>query len=524
MSLLLLLALLPFLLLCFYNQPYLDDYIFAVVFREHGVWDTQAFMYQYWNGRYIASFLLTVCNPLSYGWQSGIWLANLTIISLTLAALWGSIRSLTGRVFTTWQVFMLTVGLFLVFVAVIPDIQSALYWFSSQATHHIASLLLLVIPVLVVRAHRATYATTRRLWWAAAAGATLFVGGSSELVVTLLGWLFIVAGAVSLKRREHRNLRVWLGLLLLLTIAVLIDSMAPSYMNRLNQNSNDVAASLPAKFLAFWNPAWLMKALQLLLWQPTTLLLLVVPLLLQPWATRLAKARPAGFRLPLGYSAVALLAGVFWGAFLMQIEIATQYIVARCANVLLWWMLLGWLAACWAALPASPTTGNTTPLQTIRHISLLLLCVVVAAPIWRAWRELLVEAPTWSQQMEQRYTALRRIAHQAPHTNVEFPPIRHVVPRYVLIRGYDILPVYNTPYNRYMSSYFGVDSVRVDPTEPNAAFLSSMFRQFTNPPSRPRPRSVSDPDLGLYGWVDNSLGINHWCPVHNKAKLRACRR
>ncbi|MBC6611012.1 hypothetical protein H8B15_08760 [Hymenobacter sp. BT507] len=53
---------------------------------------------------------------------------------------------------------------------------------------------------------------------------------------------------------------------------------------------------------------------------------------------------------------------------------------------------------------------------------------------------------------------------------MQFPPIRHVVPRYVLIRGYDILPVYNSPYNRDMARYFGVDSVRVDPTARGAAF------------------------------------------------------
>ncbi|MGI4737939.1 MAG: hypothetical protein ACRYG7_22450 [Janthinobacterium lividum] len=82
----------------------------------------------------------------------------------------------------------------------------------------------------------------------------------------------------------------------------------------------------------------------------------------------------------------------------------------------------------------------------------------------------LVEAPAWHQQCQRRYALLERVAQQHPHTNVQLAPIYHVVPRYVLVRGYDIATIFNKPYNRDLARYFGVDSVRVDPYARGAAF------------------------------------------------------
>ncbi|OUJ68671.1 DUF6056 family protein [Hymenobacter crusticola] len=464
----LLLALVPFLLLCFYNQPYLDDYAYANAFRAHGLWGAQVFLYHHWNGRFVASLLLTSLNPLSYGWPSGIGVSNLGIVLLTLLALWCSLRSLLQHAISQLTTALLTTGLFLLFVAIIPDIHSALYWFSSQATHHLASLMLLLLPVVVARAHQEKRPTVRAYWFGLAACSIVFVSGSSELVTVLLGWLLAVACGISLVRGEYKHAGRWASLLVLLVGTALFDVLAPSNLNRLHRETASVG-SAASKLLQFWQPLWLIKALQLLLWQPSTLLILVVPLVLQPLAPHVVAVRPLGFRLPLLFSGMVLLGGVFLGAFLMQLEIATPSIVARCANVLLWWLLLGWPAACWAALPAEPVLSISSS-RTARQVSAGLLCLLLGPPVVRAWCELLVEAPAWNRQSHQRYSFLQQVARAQPHVNVQFPPIRYVTPRYVLIRGYDILPTYNAPYNRYMATYFGVDSVRVDPTARDAAF------------------------------------------------------
>jgi uncharacterized membrane protein len=464
----LLLAVLPFLLLCFYNQPYLDDYALATLVREQGLWQAQAQLYQQLNGRFFSSFLLTGLNPLSYGWQNQFGLATLAIDLLTLLALWASFGSLLGQAIGRRERALLTGGVFLIFVAVIPDIHSALYWFASQSTHHLASLCLLLIPVGVERAHRAKGRLTRWGWLGLCALGAVAMGGSGELSTLLMGWLLAAFAGISLAQREYYYASIWGALLLLLLGTTLLNVTSPGSLHRLQPTSGK-APSIVAGLRQYWQPAWLAKALQLLLWQPSTLLILVMPMPCYPLAARAAAVRPAGFRLPLLTSGAILAGGIILGAALMQLEIEDQNIAPRCANVLLWWVLLGWLAACWAALP-SRVIESTAAIHPVAKISAVLLGILVLAPVNRAWRELLIEAPAWHQQCQRRYALLQQVAQQHPHTNVQLAPIYHVMPRYVLVRGYDIATTFNKPYNRDMARYFGVDSVRVDPAAHGAAF------------------------------------------------------
>ena len=464
----LLFALLPFVLLCRFNQPYLDDFAWATLFRTRGFWAAQSYIYHHINGRFVTAFLVTAGNPLSYGGPRTLGLANLVINVLTMGSLWFGLHSLLQRAVRPFVTLMLAGSLFLFFIAIIPDIYSSLYWFASQVTHHLTSLFLLLIPVSVARFHRAEHHVGKVGWLGLAAAGTLLTGGSSELVTLLLGWLLLAACSISVTRGEGYHASIWAGLLLVLAGAALFVVIAPSNVDRLQPVTADVTGIM-AKLAQFWQPHWLGKSLQRLLFTPGTALIVVCPLLLAPLAPAVVAVRPRGLQLPLVFSAGVLIGGVLLGAFLMQLEVMGPDIASRCANVLLWWLLLGWLVACWAALPAV-VTPLRWPNRVVRYSIGALLLVFIAAPVRRAWREVLVDAPSWNRQCWQRYTLLQRLAKTTPHVKVQVPPIREVVPHYVLIRGYDIATGYNSPYNRDMAAYFGVDSVRVNPRARNAAF------------------------------------------------------
>ena len=461
-------ALLPFFLLCFYNQPYLDDFAWATLFRNRGWLSAQTILYQQINGRFFASFLLTAGNPLSYGGPATLGLASLVLNLITLGSLWGSVHCLLRQVVSPLSKLLLASGLFLFFIALIPDIYSSLYWFASQVTHHLASLFLLLIPVSVARFHQVARRSQKRGWYAFAAMGAVITGGSSELVALLLGWLLLLACGISLSRQQRYCARLWASLLILLLGALCIDALAPGNLQRLHPATAD-AAGLAARLHQLWQPAWLLGALRRFFFTPGICLLILCPLPLAPLAPRLLAIRPPGLRLPLLGSVGMLLGGVLLGTCLMQLEVRTPEIASRCANVLLWWLLLGWLVACWAALPEA-IRRRSQPSLAVRGAVGLLLLVFMAIPVRRAWYEVVVEAPKWRQQCWARYAFMQRVAKTTPHVLVQVPPIRHVRPRYILIRGYDIATEYNKPYNRDMAAYFGVDSVRVNPVVPGAAF------------------------------------------------------
>ena len=446
----LLVALLPFLGLCLYNQPYWDDLSMAANARDLGIWPTQHLLRMTHGGRFVSMFLLTVANPLTYGWWHGVKITALICCIGTAATIWFGLRSLTRRQLSREQTGLATALLMLVYIAAIPDIHSSLYWFSGQVVHQLPMLLLVVVPVAVDRAHRP--ATLQRYGWLAlAAAGTFIIGGSSELVIMQLGIFLALGMVLSIQRRQWHCLRIWGALLAVLAFTCLFHLTAPGNYARLANASAHSPVHLQALIAA------LGQCLRATLWQPTALLLLAIPLLFTPYASLLQRYRPAGLRLPLPFGAAVLLAGFVVGVVLMLVTLGGPPLLARATNVLLWWLLIGWCLACWAALPLLPA-ALTTMSSASRWVVGALLVVMTMAPVIRAWQELLVEAPGWARQCDARLPVYTAAAGR--HNTLVVTPISGVVPRYVLVRGYDIQPNPGHPLNQATAQYFRLGSVR----------------------------------------------------------------
>lgn len=441
-------ALLPFLGLCFYNQPYWDDLGYAASSRQIGIWAAQQELYRTIGGRFVSMFLLTAGNPLTYGWWHGVKATALLGCIGTAATLWSGLRILTKQRLPHKQTGSITGLLLLVYIAAIPDIHSSLYWFAGQVVHQLPMLLLLVVPVAVARAHQTELA--QRCRWLVLAGAcTFIVGGTSELAIIQLGLFLVLAAALSAHRCQWTSLKIWGGLLGILATTCIIHIWAPGNYVRLHDGSARVPLRPGALLLAVG------QCLRLILWQPTTLLLLAVPILFAPHVRVLGQHRPAGMSVPLPLSVAVLLAGFLMSMVLMLVTLGGPPLLARATNVLLWWLLIGWCAALWAALPRQPTTSISA---TSRWVIGALLFVMTAAPTVRAWRELLVEAPSWARQCDARLPVYAAAAGRQGVITV--PPIVGVAPHYVLVRGYDIQPGAGHVLNQVTAQYFGLDSVR----------------------------------------------------------------
>jgi hypothetical protein len=439
----------PFLLLTRYNQPYWDDYLFAALFRQVGLVGAFQHYYLHSGGRFSSHLLSLAANPLSYGWVGGVKLTALLAIAGQLASIYFALQTFTKRALPAWQASWYSLGLWVVFVCTMPDIHSGLYWFSSLMVHQAGCCLLLVVPAAIARAQQCV--AQQRRWVLLAAGATFLLAGTSELSVWLLALVLFTALGRSLYTKHYAWSRRWGLLLLVLGVGFSLVLLAPGNYERMAH-----APTVPSAPLALL--AQLGHGLRLVMWQPVFFALLVVPILFSPLAPYLLPHRPAGLRLPLLAGAGVLLLGLGGGTAMLSILIGPD-LLARGVNVLYWWTLLGWLAACWASLPADPAQAPRFSVA-VRTLVAALVVVVVAAPTLRAWQEALGEAPRWAAQCEAR-DVLYRTPHSR-HRKLTVPPITHVTPRYVLVRGYDIQPFYNHPLNTSVAEYFQLDSVRTD--------------------------------------------------------------
>jgi hypothetical protein len=175
-------ALLPFLGLCFYNQPYWDDLVFAASAHKIGIWSTQHEHFYRTGGRFASLFLSVAANPLTYNWWHGVKITAFLFCIATAASIYFGLRSLSNNKLRQSDAIWMTALLLLIYIASIPDIHSSLYWFSGQVLHQLPLLLLIIVPVAVVKAHQG--ADRRRYCWLGLAGVgTFIIGGSSELVI-----------------------------------------------------------------------------------------------------------------------------------------------------------------------------------------------------------------------------------------------------------------------------------------------------------------------------------------------------
>ncbi|WP_460556685.1 hypothetical protein [Hymenobacter daeguensis] len=448
----LIIALLPFIILCFYNQPYWDDLLIAASSRQTGIWQTQYNLFFHdAGGRFVSMFLLSAANPLTYGWWHGVKITALLFELATAATIFFGLRRLTSGNMSRSQAGWITCLLLLVYIAAIPDIHSSLYWFSGQVVHQIPMLLLIIIPVAVARAHQ-TIGTTRKAWLSLSGLGTSIVGGSSELGIILLALFLMLAIGLSMHRRQLNSLIIWGVLLIILGLTTGIHVAAPGNYVRLSASTSRVPIHFTTLLVAIG------KSLRLVLWQPTALLLLAVPILFASQQGLLRQHQPAGLRLPLPIGITVLLIGLVSGITLMLTTIGGPPLLARAINFLLWWLLIGWCMACWAALPTESFPPVQHRLAKISYVLVMLLLVMTMAPVIRAWQEVLVDAPKWARQCDARLPIYA--AASGHHGVLTVTPIVGVVPRYVLVRGYDIQPGPGHPLNVATAAYFRIDSVR----------------------------------------------------------------
>lgn len=441
---------LPLIALCYYNHPYLDDYWVGQLGQTKGVLEAQRHLFVSWTGRFASSFFFVSLNPLSYGWLGGVKLTAVLNIVVKISVLWVALRSLSNKTIPALQAAWLAAGIALLYICLVPDKYSTVYYFTDLAVYQLPAAFLLLVPVAVERMHRAPTRLQRRLWAVVAGVATIQVAAGNEMSLALLAVTLLTGVVMSVIRKQKKSAAIWASLLALLVLAGGIAVIAPGNYERLKTYG-------PTPYLPPMQLAQRMgAALKYIFTDANTLLTLALPLALGPLAARLLPARPPGLRLPLVVGAAIVLLGTCLGA--APYNLIPQPF-ERPMNVLEWWLLLGWLTACWASMPANEPPIVSRPIRLVVAGAVVLALSVTCG---RAWVEFLINAPSYSRQWEERNQVLKQAAASGSQI-VELRPILQVQPRHVLIRGYDNQPKYNDVRNMGIAKWYGLDSVRTNP-------------------------------------------------------------
>jgi hypothetical protein len=132
----------PYLILCTYIFPSGDDYSYAWVgAKSNNFFNTLIGEWKTWNGRYISNVLVLI-NPISQG-NFGLY----QVVPLILTVLFVAVHSIIISKFlkgTIPQGTLVSLGVLVIYLNVLPDLGEGIYWYTAAVTYFAP---LLILPI-----------------------------------------------------------------------------------------------------------------------------------------------------------------------------------------------------------------------------------------------------------------------------------------------------------------------------------------------------------------------------------------
>ncbi|GAB3576316.1 hypothetical protein GCM10027345_12740 [Hymenobacter daeguensis] len=473
----LLLALAPFLLLTAFNQPFFDDFRNAYWMREHGTWGVQLWLFQTWTGRFTTTFIMTVLNPVAYGWLGGVKVVTAGLFVAQWASLAHLLRALLHTALKAacpWGRALWAAALLLaLFCNAAPAPFSFLYWFCGAVAYQIPLIGLLNFAALALRTGWGP-APTRWRTAAIACFPLIMALTGNELTLVQAGPVLALL-AFALPKAARPQLLLWL---LIGAAATAAATAAPGNWAR--------AAAMAPPTDPLHAYRWLVLgpraaySMGLFVARPLIGLSVLVAAAGGLWLGQQAPAHVAGRWSRRQWAAVLAAYGAlnFLG-FLLFRYIVVGPPLLRAQNEMLLVLLLSTAVMGWAWGRRQPAAGHRRRWQRRWPALLLVAGLFGAGHVAEAWRELAESAVPFNAQMQARFAALRQ-AHQAGQPQITLPPLRLPYGRVLIpLRQFssdiefdiDLTPGCEGNINGVMERYFEVPDVccAPDATPPAAA-------------------------------------------------------
>jgi hypothetical protein len=217
-------CLLPYVRLAWFAHTYLDDFIFPILLRQHGIWSHTVTMYLTWQGRFSASFI-TALHPLAWGGLSHVKPFVFGFILVVAASIFFAGAALLQGERVRWLTRLAAGSIPLaLLLLMLPNPVEAFYWLLSGLFYMGGAACCCLLLGAIAHLHAAPKPFARRLWWLLTIGLTLLAPGFSEM-----SSCFVLAGIIVLLPAIWRRKLAskWLALLTLAVVASTVSTFAP---------------------------------------------------------------------------------------------------------------------------------------------------------------------------------------------------------------------------------------------------------------------------------------------------------
>lgn len=188
----LILTLIPFLILNYFNQPTPEDFFFGEETRTFGFSKAYRSFYKFWGGRFFG-YILVAVNPLYFKSFAGYKLATLLMILIYISALYFFISEFTKVNLTFFEKSLLTLSVFFVFLYSMPSAGQGFYWLVSAIYYNLGMVFLMLATVFYSRIDKTDEPLKKKFYTAACIFFSAATAGSNELAAITLTILALLS-------------------------------------------------------------------------------------------------------------------------------------------------------------------------------------------------------------------------------------------------------------------------------------------------------------------------------------------
>jgi len=331
----LILSILPFLILHYFNQPTSEDFIYGEETRRIGFVKEYKVLYKYWGGRYFG-YILMFINPLYLKSIAGYKVITFILMILFFYMQYLFINEFTKKNLRFRERVVFTLSVFFLYLYFMPSVGQGFYWWVSAIFYHVGLMLLMLFCIFYSRQSEDNNGKSKLLYTVLCAITIAAIAGSNELAAaTILILMFILFIKSIFIDRKFRIADLFLAGVTL--ISVYYTYAAPGNIQRGKQyeNSQNFMFSLESTF------SFIFK--ELLTWTFFTPLLIITFILI-PLLIKLASGSEetkSTYRINPLFSLVSLLIIIFLNVFLTFWSLGIPP-YDRILNVSYFIFLMGW--------------------------------------------------------------------------------------------------------------------------------------------------------------------------------------
>ncbi|MFZ1323528.1 MAG: hypothetical protein WAT71_18400, partial [Ignavibacteria bacterium] len=123
----LILMVIPFIILCFYNQPTPEDFVFGLETKKLGFLKAQEFFYNNWSGRFFSYAVLSL-NALLFVFIGGYKITSLLLMLLFFSSIYFLVSEFFKDKLNQKEIIVFSFSIIFLYLYKAPSVSEGFYW------------------------------------------------------------------------------------------------------------------------------------------------------------------------------------------------------------------------------------------------------------------------------------------------------------------------------------------------------------------------------------------------------------